>query len=219
MLTQEIIQTNVARPIHAWSMEELVKIMVSSKSTWYGPKWELDNPTHGATNIASTVFWDIDLDEGDTLLSQKYRTILDWLRRVVFSLMDAPGDDNRPLAPGSMSNVNLGLKKVVPWLIRNHVYWPHQITQLVCEQFENDLPQIIGKSDVEDEEVAHSMASLCIHIFVYIWRQRRALEDAGIQPMLIMPWAGKPVREIANRICESIYELIHPCRMKSRYRF
>lgn len=162
--------------------QRLADALISSKSRWHSEIWHFDNLSHGARSKASQLIWRISLDDKTLLTDKKHAHLLDWLRRVAWGLAFAPGDGATALSPGSMAGVSHGLSKVVPWLVRNSIRWPHEITPDVLDHFLEDLVE------ASSENTGTNSARLQLMVFYYIWRQRKALEKAGIPPMPMKPW-------------------------------
>ena len=205
-----ILQSNVSHPIHERAARDLIGIYISSVSKWEDDIWKLDTDRHGGGDYIS-INWRIPSHDGSILTSPQHAQMLDWIRRVVWSLFAAPGDNCAPLSPTTIGQTISGLRIVVPWLIDNHVRWPREMTQKVLDEFLADLPGLICRrgdvsnpaeeqssnddlSDVEEDDaedddgLSHSAARRAIAVFYYIWRQRKALQRAQIDPMPSAPW-------------------------------
>jgi hypothetical protein len=216
MLTAEIIQSTAERPMHLLSSADLGGMFVSSSSKWDSADWEFDNPSHGQRANASRVHWAIEFPDGSRFTAPQHHGLLDWLRRVVWSLCAVPGDGVYPLAPGSMVGISAGLARIVPWLVEHAIRWPHELTTEVLDQLLADLPERLarvgggGQEGEEDETtVSRGAARNAIGIIYYIWRQREALRESGILPMPSQPWpeyggadalAGKMTKDIEGWI-------------------
>lgn len=208
-------------PLHLIAASELAGRQVSSFSQWDSPVWQLDNPTHGAHRSSSRVIWKIQLEDGSLLTDAHHYHLLDWLRRVVWSLIAEPGDGRPPLSAGSAGTISAGLSRVVPWLVRNSINSPHELTCEVLDQFLLDLPQLLGSSscenhydstkDIEDPDITLGAATSSIKIFYYIWRQREALLQAGIPPMPSQPWQEeKGAIRLAIQVSKKVVGWISP---------
>lgn len=215
--TTEIIATTIVQPLHLRPMAELVDVHVSTTSRWTDSRWLFDNPTHGSTTGSSSVKWAKVLDDGSLLTDPKHSRLLDWLRRVVWGLFAAPGDDANPLSPATIGSLSIGLTHTVPWLVANAIRWPSEITQDVLDAFLYDLPQrlaVIGESDegedIGEPTVSYGAAAFAIRVFRNIWQQRNELEAVGIAPMPREPWGSKSVRRLASRISGQVPGWIQP---------
>lgn len=194
MLTPEIIHSTFDHPLHTRFDEGLNDVWISSRSRWGSNRWDFDNATHGSKSCGSRVNWNIDLPNGRSLLDAEYATLLNWLRRFVWSLFVAPGDNATALKPGSVARVNAGLVRVVPWLVENSIRLPKELDRYALNTFRQDLPQLLATSndDVDGDSVGagigRSVANYTVGIIYKLWQQRRALEDCGIEPMPERPW-------------------------------
>lgn len=189
-------------PLRPNFKQELGKYRVSSRSLWSDPSWILDS--HRVRSDSEvTIKWAVALSTGDLLTDAKYHQLLDWLKKMVWSLMVSPGDGYRPMSPGTIPSVSIGLARLVPWMVDNHIMWPIQFTQDVLDQLYEDLPQIAsgnqqwGEMDDDDGEEMLGPVRLVLNIIFYIWRQRKSLQKAAIAPMPSRPW---PDEEGANSL-------------------
>lgn len=216
MLTSQIMSATVQRPLHVLSDAELRFLKVSSISNWHDDTWEFDNPTLGKARNDSLIRWKVPLNDGAFLTDPKHRDLLDWLRRVVWSLLTVPGDNHPPIKPGSMIAITSGLRKVVPWFVENSIRWPSELTTSVLDSFIEDLPERVARHFGDEEDVDHGKALRgsawnAISWIYYIWRQRRALEDAGIRPMPSKPWPHlRGANSLAVQISRSARGWIQP---------
>lgn len=206
MKSQEVERTSARAPLYQLSGKKLEKLRVSSKSIWSDHTWILDSD-RARSDSETSIKWSVPLGNGELLTDQKHARLLDWLRRLVWSLLTAPGDGSRPLSPGTMPSVSIGMGKLVPWLVANHVLWPHQLTQHVLDQLLEDIPLIaageLAQEDIgdEDDDRPCGPVLLILNFVYYLWRQRKALQKAGIAPMPSKPW---PDEEGANSIAVKI---------------
>jgi hypothetical protein len=243
MLTAEVMRVTVDLPLHLRSREDLAGVWISSRSCWDSATWFLDNPSHGAEHASSSVNWAFEFDDGSNLLDPRHADLLDWLRRLVWSLMATPGDGTRALAPSTISQVRAGLSRTLPWLVANAIRWPHELTPEVLEMYLTDLPELLASNDIEEEgelerphdgdeqdveteasyfrdesdekhedsSVSFNTARLAINVIFYIWRQRKTLHQAGIQPMPAPPWPRHGnVNRIASKISVQMRGWIQP---------
>lgn len=217
MQTAEIIRFTLQRPLHVLPDSELRQMMVSSTSYWHSPYWDFDDECLGRKESGARVRWQIPLHDGTLLTDPQHQKLLDWLRRVVWSLTAAPGDGCEPLKPGSMGHVSVGLGHVVPWLVENVIHWPVQLSEDVLDHYLLDLPERLarsgggGEGDADDAEVSMGAASDALKIIYFVWRQRRCLEEAGIAHMPTRPWPdAKGVNTLAKRISNQARGWIQP---------
>ena len=218
MLTAEILHNTDEQPYYLLSDAELEDKWVSSLSRWHSPRWQLDNPSHGQSLSGSAISWEVMLSDGLRLTDPPYAQMLDWLRRVVWSLSAAPGDGAPPISPGTMGGISSSLRKIVPWLVANGIRWPHQLTQTVLDQFVDELPERLANEHDEveqqgDDESGPSLAVVVVTLttFIYVWRQRHCLEEAGIKPMPSKPWPElKGVLTLAGKVTSQARGWIQP---------
>lgn len=211
MLTNLAISSSSARPYHLRPACDLVGVRVSSLSLWDDPFWMLDNPSIGQSPRASWVIWSMQLPDGRNLLDVEHATLLDWLRRFVWSLFTDPRDKAKAYKTGNGSQVTQGLRTVVPWLVERGISLPHQIDRNAVEAFIDDLPALLADEDVEDEVISEGAAYMPIKIIDLIWKQRQVFLDAGIQPPPEKPWSNeKGANTLAKRIASEARGWIRP---------
>ena len=211
MLTAEIIRTSSSVPFHLRPEVELDGVWVSSMSRWRDPIWWLDNPSIGQRPLAAKVTWDMELPDGRNLIDSEHSQLLGWLRRFVWSLFVDPRDKAKAYKTGNGCLLTQGLRVVVPWMVERGQIWPKDVDKEFVAAFIDDLPSIIAV-EVDDEEViGEGAAYRPLKIIDLLWRQRQALEEAGISPMPERPWMDeKGANSIAKRIITEARGWIRP---------
>lgn len=198
--TAEILAATAEAPLHQWSdRDRLALEPVSAKSCWGDPRWLFDNATHGAKQNQSSVTWDFDLPDNSNLLDLQNAELVDWLRRLVWSLFAAPGDGAGELKPGTFGVISTGLRYWAPWLVSQNIRWPHEITEKVVTRY---LEHLTGdaEDDLDTKVLTEAMAYSRLLPFALLWRQRFVLERAGIAPMPRAPFGRAGVIKIAKQI-------------------
>lgn len=211
MLTAEIIRTSSSAPFHLRPEVELDAVWVSSKSRWRDSIWWLDNPSIGQRALSAKMNWDMALPDGRNLLDSEHSQLLGWLRRFVWSLFTDPRDKAKAYKTGNGVLLTQGLRVVVPWMVERGQIWPKNMDKAFVAAFIDDLPSIIAV-DVDDETViGEGAAYRPLKIIDLIWRQRQALEEAGISPMPERPWIDeKGANSIARQIITEARGWIRP---------
>lgn len=181
--TTEILAATAAMPLHLWSDRDRVALEpVSAMSCWGDPRWVFDNQTHGAAISQSTIVWDLELPDGSNLLDTRNADLLDWLRRLVWSLFAAPGDGATNLKPGSLGTISVGLRYWAAWLVGHEIRWPHEITEPVVRRYQEHL-QEDAEDEIDTKVLTEAVARYRLLPFSLLWRQRFVLERAGIASM------------------------------------
>ncbi len=211
MLTAEIIRVNSGAHFHLRPECELDEVWVSSKSRWRDSVWSLDNASIGQRPLASKVTWDMKLPDGRNLLDPEHSQLLGWLRRFVWGLFVDPRDKVKAYKTGNGALLTQGLRVVVPWMVERGQMWPKDVNKEFVAAFIEDLPSIVAV-EVDDEEVIREGAAyMPLKIIDLLWRQRQALEEAGISPMPERPWLDeKGANSIAKRIITEARGWIRP---------
>lgn len=141
----------------------------------------------------------MNLPDGRNLLDLHHADLLDWLRRLVWSLFAAPGDGAAALKTGSLARINLGLRYWVAWLVAQEIAWPCQIDTDVVAAYQFHL-QGDAADGLDAEALTLSVAYQRLTPFALLWRQRFTLERTGIAPMPVAPFGRVGVIKIAKKI-------------------
>ncbi len=198
--TADILAATAETPLHLWfHRDRLALEPVSARSCWGDPRWVFDNPTHGAHNSGSAISWDLNLPDGSNLVDPQNADLLDWLRRLVWSLFAARGDGAGNMKFGSLGVISSGLRYWTAWLVGQEIRWPHEITACVIKRYQEHL-----QGDAEDDLGTNALAEAAAYgrllPFVLLWGQRFVLERAGIAPMPAAPFGRAGVIKIAKQI-------------------
>ena len=214
MQAAEILRKNSKEPLHRWPDEDLQKAWVSSTSRWTDSRWYFDDPTPG-TGRETHAKWDIELENGENLMDAKYTGMLSWLRRFFWTLHEAPGDRAAAAKPRTLASYSAGLATLVPWMVEQHVFWPHELTQDVLDSYVDDLPAILtskrGSGVIEGQKITASAAYRAVVVVYRIWQQRKVLEQSGIRPMPARPWSEcKGANSVARQVATEQIGWIQP---------
>lgn len=196
--TVDIIRKAPPVPLHLREDDGLASEHVSSVSRWNSPQWWLDGPTKGQESCVQMIPWDFRMPGGTNFMDATYAPLLDAARRFVWSLLTAPGDGAKCLAPGSASNLSTGLKHLITWMIKNAYSSFAELTSEALAQYLDDLALAVADTDSDLESEAQIVARL--RIIFWLWQQRRELEKAGIGSLPSRPWPGYRSPELARMI-------------------
>ncbi|WP_152612167.1 hypothetical protein [Leisingera sp. ANG-S5] len=158
-----------------------------------------DNETRGAKSSSSTVSWDLDLFDGSNLCSPCHASLLDWLKRLVWSAFAAPGDGAGRLKPGSLGTLATGLRYFVNWCVENDVTLPSQMTRNVTKAYVDHLRTEANGGD-EGQSLTEAVAWNRLRVLAMIWQQRHALKRVGIAPMPDPPFGRLGVCAVVKEI-------------------
>lgn len=199
--TKSILESTSDRPLHLRPREQLVSHPVSSHSVWGDGRWVFDNPTKGAQVGQSIVIWHLMLPDDTNLTDPINADLLDWLKRLIWSAYAAPGDGAGPLKPGSLGTKSVSLRWCVQWLVARCIRWPQAITPAVVAKLVEEL-RFEAEEGSEDEAngLSEAVAWSRLNFFTIVWRQRIALERAGIAPMQTHPFDQAGVKSITKSI-------------------
>jgi len=211
MLTDKIIVGTAESPLHLRADPDLTGAWISSKSRWCDARWVFDNPTPGAHSSSSIIYWSVLLPDGRFLTDPEHRILLGWLRRFVWSLLAAPGN-SVSLAPGSMGDLSVGVRRFARWLVSRGYGWPKELDNAAIDSFVSDLPSLLLEDDDSDDEheLSFSAVRSALRVPVLLWQQGEALVATGIEPMPAEPFDGKSAKEIAASITKNVAGWIKP---------
>lgn len=115
--TQEIVE--FAAAVSRYPTVEEPNPWVSQTSRWLDSKWYLDNSTPGALVSASTIYWEIELKDGISLLAPQHAQLLHEMRHFVWSLfVDRRG--RAALKTGSAGFLRTGMAALSRWMVEHN---------------------------------------------------------------------------------------------------
>lgn len=198
LTTTEIVASTSSAPLHLLRDRNLLETRpISSKSLWGSNRWDLDNPVAGASADNSTFSWNLKLPDKTNLLDQENADLLDWLRRLVWSAIASPGH-GRSMKPSSVGSLTSAVRYWLAWLIEQGIRWPCQIDRKVVQTFIDHL-QTEGEDD-DSPGLTEATAYHRLLPFLILWRQRFALEKAGIESMPNPPFGKEGIHKLSIRI-------------------
>lgn len=203
LTTDLILEATQASPLHLLPAEDLDSKPISSKSLWGDDAWALDNRTSGASGGGSTIRWAVEMLDGSLLTDPANKDMLDWLKRLVWSVLSAPGDGAHALKPGSLGTLGAGVRWLAPWLAGQHVRRPSEITITVIDALIDELKAEAEESDEGATGLTYNPVYYRLMPFGLLWRQRFALEAAGYKPMPAQPFGGRGVDAVALSIAKA----------------
>ena len=208
--TTEIIELNAARPLHLRMDDGLDQCQVSTTSRWGDRFWQLDYQTPGADKSVGKIFWDFELQDGRKLTDPVHRDILDWAKRLVWSLLAAPAEGAATLSPGTIGLLSPGLRYLLRWLVRNGIVWPRDIRPQDVRTYLRDIES--DCEDAEDGKVEFTQARVYnklrpLHV---LWQQRFVLARIGIEPMPSPPFGRGSAGQLAQKISKIAYGSYRP---------
>ncbi|KWT73017.1 hypothetical protein [Comamonas testosteroni] len=204
MSTQQIICTSYGKSFHLLPNGDLIGKRVSSFSFWHDDGWTFDAEKPGAERTG--INWKIDFSDGTNLINPFYAEMLDWLKRLVWSLMVTPGNTGAGKAVSGMDGVNVGMRTAVKWLQEFSIFSPAQITERIVSDFVEDLPMLIGR----DSPITFSQLVLPLRFFDYLWQHSEQLSYAGIKPMPENPFPLSSPSRVATEMSEEDIGWIDP---------
>lgn len=162
--------------------------VVSRFSKWGDVAWRLDNLTPGSSNSSCTIRWDVEIAEGERLTDATRIELLDALKKFVWSLF-ADRRRGRPLKPGTLGQVAVGLRILVRWIGVARIVCLSQLTADNFEMFVRWLSeQIVEEHGEEGLTEGRFMKSLSV--WAYLWEQSGLLAEAGMQHLPHDPFCG-----------------------------
>lgn len=198
--TTGILEATAAMPLHLRTdRDSLAREPVSSRSLWGDKRWVFDNATNGSVDSQSAIKWDLKLPDGKNLLDPYHSDLLDWMRRLVWSVYAAPGQGSAAMQSGSLGKIGGGLRYLAVWLVARQLTWPCEINAEVIKAYQDDL-QDDAEGSADKAPLTYGVAFSRLMPLSLLWRQRYALGRVGIAPMPDAPFGRAGVYKIAKKI-------------------
>lgn len=197
--------------LHEMEFKDIQDIYVTDESRWSDDHWYFSHQTPGQKRSASLITWAVMLPDGELLTAPAHSQMLDWMKRLLISLMYAPNERGTALSAGSVSNFSSGLRDVAKWMVFTGRSLPHELGPRDIAEFVEDLPDILVGALWEDDAsnrrrldsengIGEHQVACRLKIFQHLWRQRRELEKAGIKPMPTAPFHDETTQSIVSSI-------------------
>ena len=198
MTTEQIVKKAEPSPLHVRRDPGLMDEMISSVSRWRDTRWIFDLQSHGQRKYVRTIHWEFELPDSTLFTDPCWADLLDVTKRFVWSMKVAPGDGAVPMASGSSSILNTGLRFFIRWMVRNGYRQFDEIDAIALDNYRNSIVQLfLDEGNTIDN--AMPLRSRCRIPFL-LWRQRHALSAAGVPGLPERPWPGSTAFELAQSI-------------------
>lgn len=200
---------------------------ISSVSRWQDDLWYFDNLTSGATPLKSSIRWDFQLPNGRALTDPMHRSLLDSLKRFVWSLFADPRF-GAEIKPGSISHLSTGIRYLVSWMVKRDY---QSLAELDCDASALFIEELIeyaiaedsindgiddesqpgGRCSVAEENfISFTAAYSRVNVWRLLWRQSDALRDAGIDGLPEQPFNGLSAKAVAQKVTTATIGQIPP---------
>lgn len=203
--TCDLIGTH-STALHLWDSARLEREnpMISSRSLWLDEEWYLDYDTPGAAPQAAKIHWPLSPPAQKKLREDEYVSLIDVMRRLAWSLLCDPRS-GKAMKTTSMSYFGVGVRYLLEWMARRGYASVAELDSDACNQYLDDLVDFLAHTDhedgaPEDEGISHGAAQIRTKIVWRLYKQSSALEEAGIAPMLEMPFGGESADKIAKEL-------------------
>jgi integrase len=185
---------------------------VSSSSRWGDPIWVLDVTTTGQTSTLARINWAIDLPDGHRLTHPVHASLLDALKRFVWTLFVAPSLDAAAYKTSSLQHISQSLRTFIPWMIGNGYSTFAEVDGSALDRYKEDLPALLVKeSEADDDpEIGYSTAYNKLLVPKLLWRQGDVLAEARIPSLPEVPWNGASLNALAESIATKARAQIRP---------
>jgi integrase len=151
--TTEAIVSKLGNGIPAYPTEGCPNPWVSSTSRWTNSRWVLDNPTPGTPAARSIIEWGMLFADGTNLLDACHADLLEQFRRLTWSLFAAPRA-GKAFKPGSAGNLNIGLRNLLQWMVKNHYARMSELDNMASQRYLDDcqarLDGVAKEDSLED---------------------------------------------------------------------
>lgn len=170
----------------------------------------LDNPTDGQPSTASTIRWDYPLIAGSTLAEPRWSLVADWNRRFVWSLL-VDSRSSRPIKPGSIGGMDIGLRSLNRWMVTEGLECPAQLDADACSKYVDLCASGLAfHMQNEGASGGHHMLWKRLRVLELLFRQGPALADSGIDPMPQHPFGGRRTTAVVNDFATRSFEPVPP---------
>lgn len=185
----------------------LQNLRVSPQSLWTDPRWRLENPTPGLSDVCSILRWDIDLPDGSSLLDIKWSVLLDSMRRFIWSLLVDPRE-GKCMKATSMATTSQMIKLLIRWMVANG----YQSISELDNEASWEYVEYVSEVSKEDEGVMPTVSGVWarLHIISLLHKQSAALVEAGIAPMPVPPFDGRSTFDVAKEVAVRVKNFIPP---------
>lgn len=166
------------------------------------PRWTLRHMTPGRKTDRAVFDWRIRLDNDATLLDPEYAGLLFELRIFVWTMLyDARGA--APTAPGSLTALSQGVESLARWMVGNGMSALSEISNAASWEYvqnflEHHQDKVPGKKKTRPREVSHATAWVRLTVLSYVYRQRAALRERGVEPPREPPFDGRAVDDVVT---------------------
>lgn len=188
--TTEILKSAANYKFHLLNKSELANIRIGHESQWNDEVWAFDVKS---VNGNITINWALDINGWVNLTTPEYSVLLDSLKRLVWSLF-TDRREGRLLKPSTINRVKHGIKRLIPWMVSNHIMTFDMLTPDVTDSFLEDLVSSILE-EVSDDEVTEGKVGAPIWLIAQIWKQSEVLAEVIPVPS-IDPLRGKTANSL-----------------------
>lgn len=185
----------------------LPNLAVSPQSLWNDPRWRLENPTPGISDGCSTLRWDIDLPDGSSLLDSQWASLLESMRRFIWSLLVDPRE-GKCMKTTSMASVSQMIASLIRWMVANGYQSISELDNAASWEYVDYVSEV----GTEDTGVVPTVSGVWarLHIISLLHKQSAALVEAGVAPMPVPPFDGRSPFDVAKDVAVRVKKCIPP---------
>lgn len=202
--TTEIVQSTAILPLYKRSTVDLREAWVSSRSRWFDAVWVLDGHVPGQSPSARSIRWQVRLCDGSLLTEPRYADILDFLRRIVWSLF-ANRARGAPHSSATANSVSRGMQVVARWLVDTRRTSVADITSAGSWEFLEDLPLLLGHE--ADVRLTYNQVMPGVLFIQKLWYQAPLV---GIARAEEAPFDGLSSVKVIEKVANGNFGTIPP---------
>ena len=208
------IQKPLTKPFPLLTLEDLKshgvrqKGWISSISRWSDATWYVPDSAQPGRSLAIAT-WGFQVhSDGRRFGESEFDELRESSKIVVYCLYRFPSLRQR-LKAQSVTDIFLGLRYFVRWMIETGRTHLAQIDDYAIEAFEDYLIEDKTNADLDEALSISSIARYARGPFVF-WEERDRLAGAGYQSLPRLPWPGETYHTIGNRLAKVALGQIRP---------
>lgn len=198
--------------LHRMPSNELEEVRVSSQSMWNDESWSFSQTTAGRHSANARfgfrlqILDETDEYESETLMDDRFATLLDEVRRFVYSMIvDARGYGGRLKTTG-ISNLQTETHFFLRWMVGQGYTSIGDIPPSAMEEYVDHVIREKVRDGDEDSLTDRALAKY-LAIPIKLHEQCKAMPE-GVSLLRDQPYGGKPAIQVARRIARKAVAFI-----------
>ena len=199
-------------------------IWISTRSLWRDNVWTLDNETYGVPQTDARLNWVVKMPDGSYLTDHEWKPLLESFKKLAWSLF-SDAREGLPLKPGSVSILAISIRYLAYWMAYRGYVSFKELDRNAADLFLDDLTEHIfdqsqSLDSISEGDINETTSFLRVAatngginnrlvIWKYLWYQREALIDAGVESIPEIPF-DIPISKIAEQLSQRSIVKIPP---------